>query len=228
MNVTGHLVFTPRSNTITGIPLAQAASTAGVRVAVVFGETMRALHPPETSCWMSLICLSSLASASSTVNFVISGCRVASACMVFQPTWRHGLSTEALEKQTSYGPGLAYLAVSTMVGLSACSHGLSAGPCGVSPRRASCRSYSPWSKNSDFAAGAELPPLPVGVVLAGKSLEHPVKINKPATLAAVHPRFMKTPIGEDLAFTSGEEPILCCLAAGVEPGGGTGFVGVWL
>jgi hypothetical protein len=48
--------------------------------------------------------------------------------------------------------------------------------------------YSFWSKNSDWVAGGAEPP--VGAVVVGKSLEHPVKISKPATLAAVHPSFM--------------------------------------
>ena len=38
MKVVAQSVFTPRSKTMTGTPLSQAASTAGVRVAVVDGE----------------------------------------------------------------------------------------------------------------------------------------------------------------------------------------------
>ena len=48
---------------------------------------------------MSEICLSSLASASTARNLPISSCSSTSACIVFQPTWRHGLSTPAFEKQ---------------------------------------------------------------------------------------------------------------------------------
>ena len=99
MNVTGHCVSTPRSKTITGTSL-HAASTAGVSVAVVFGDTISASHlPPETIDSMSEICLSSFASASTTVNLPISSCSLTSCCIAFQPTWRHGLSTAAFEKQ---------------------------------------------------------------------------------------------------------------------------------
>ena len=42
-------VLTPRSNTMTGTPLAHAASTAGVRVAVVDGETMMASQSPAST-----------------------------------------------------------------------------------------------------------------------------------------------------------------------------------
>src|ERR687891_353422 len=102
MNVTGQSVSTPRSKTITGTSL-HAASTAGVSVAVVFGDTISASHlPPETIDSMSEICLSSFASASTTVNLPISSCSLTSCCIVFQPTWRHGLSTAAFEKQMSY------------------------------------------------------------------------------------------------------------------------------
>ena len=48
---------------------------------------------------MSEICLSSLASASTALKLAISSWSFTSACIVFQPTWRHGLSTAALEKQ---------------------------------------------------------------------------------------------------------------------------------
>ena len=114
MNVTGQSVFTPRSNTITGTPVAHASSTAGVSVAVVLGETIRASQPWPVSDSMSEICLSSDASASSTVNSAISGCSAASACIVVKPTWRHGLSVAALLKHTFHPPpGWAYCAVST-------------------------------------------------------------------------------------------------------------------
>ena len=53
MKVTGHWVRTPRSKTMTGSFL-QAASTAGVSAAVVFGETMsRSQLPLETKASMS-------------------------------------------------------------------------------------------------------------------------------------------------------------------------------
>ena len=86
MNVTGQSVVTPRSNTITGMSLSHAASTAGVSVAVVFGATMMASHlPPEVIDSMSEICLSSFASASTTVNFAISLVLSASAFIVMRP-----------------------------------------------------------------------------------------------------------------------------------------------
>ena len=73
MNVTGQSVSTPRSNTITGIPVSHACSTAGVNVAVVFGETISASHwSPRVRDWMSEICLSSLASASTALKSAIS------------------------------------------------------------------------------------------------------------------------------------------------------------
>src|SRR5208282_5508817 len=72
MKVTGHWVRTPRSNTITG-SFWQAASTAGVSAAVVFGDTIRMSQLPlETSELMSEICLSSLPCASATVNDLMS------------------------------------------------------------------------------------------------------------------------------------------------------------
>ncbi len=67
MKVTGHLVLTPRSKTITGT-LAQACSTAGVSVAVVLGDTISASQPLPSRSVMSEICLSSLLSASATVE----------------------------------------------------------------------------------------------------------------------------------------------------------------
>src|ERR671917_1255493 len=97
MNVTGQSVLTPRSNTITGTFL-QAASTAGVRVAVVFGDTISASQLPPASSSMSEICLSSLASASTALKLAISLWSFTSCCIVVQPTWRQGLLTAALEK----------------------------------------------------------------------------------------------------------------------------------
>ena len=38
MKVTGQSVLTPRSNTMTGLPVSQARSTAGVMAAVLLGE----------------------------------------------------------------------------------------------------------------------------------------------------------------------------------------------
>src|ERR671910_2125850 len=108
MNVTGQSVLTPRSNTITGTFL-QAASTAGVRVAVVFGEMISASHLPPARSSMSEICLSSLASASTARKLAISLWSLTSSCIVVQPTWRHGLLTAAFEKQT-FQP-LAFLAL---------------------------------------------------------------------------------------------------------------------
>src|SRR5829696_100447 len=135
MKVTGHLVLTPRSKTMTGT-FAHACSTAGVRVAVVFGDTISASQPLPSRSVMSEICLSSLLSASATVNDLISGCSLTSACMFLKPTCRHGLPTPALEKHRLYGPGFLYFAVSTVLASSACSHGLSAGPVAVLVRSA--------------------------------------------------------------------------------------------
>src|SRR5271165_3023763 len=100
MNVTGHWVRTPRSNTTTG-SLLQAASTAGVSAAVVLGDTISASQLPlDTKALMSEICLSSLPWASATVKDWMSDLRTSTcACIVVQPTTRHGLSTPALEKQ---------------------------------------------------------------------------------------------------------------------------------
>lgn len=136
MKVTGQSVPTPRSKTMTGT-FGQAPLTAGVSVAVVLGETISASQPFAVSSAMSEICLSSLPSASRTVNSAISLCAATSACMVFQPTWRQGLLVAALEKQRWYGPAFLYLAVSTGLGSMACSHGLSAGPVGCLVRMAS-------------------------------------------------------------------------------------------
>ena len=132
MNVTGQVESTPRSKTMTGRPFRQAASTAGVSVAVVFGDTMSASHPLPSRSLMSAICFWSLPSASTWTNCLIRlFCASTSACMVLKPTCRHGLFRPALEKQILYGPGFLNFAVSTIVGLSTCSHGLSAGPVGV-------------------------------------------------------------------------------------------------
>src|SRR5918999_1091565 len=170
MNFVGQSVLTPRSNTITGMSWLQAASTAGVSVCVVFGDTISAsqLRPARLS--MSEICLSSLASASTERKLPISGWSLTSSCIVFQPTWRHGLSTAALEKQMFQFPLLSALnsAVSTISGSIACSHGLSAGPSGATSRCSSWRSKSSCTKNSDCspvfdccsssAAGCSPPP----------------------------------------------------------------------
>src|SRR4051794_24345044 len=184
MNVTGQSVSTPRSKTITGI-LGQAPVTAGVSVAVVLGETISASQSWPTSSAMSEICLSSLPSASRAVNLLISLCRATSACMVFQPTCRHGLLIAALEKQRWYGPSFLYLAVSIISGAMACSHGLSAGPSAVWPRMASSASKSAWTKNFDCspvpddaaAAGADVEAPGAALVVAGMSLAHPAASN---------------------------------------------------
>src|SRR5690349_23649463 len=151
MNVTGQSVVTPRSKTMTGTSLLHAASTAGVSVLVVFGAMMIASHlPPDVSDSMSEICLSSFASASTTVNFAMSLSLSAAAFMVFRPFWRHGLSDAAFEKQT-FQPELfldLYFAVSTISGSIICSHGVDASPSGVTDRCASCLSMSAWLKNS--------------------------------------------------------------------------------
>ena len=46
MNVVGQSVCTPRSNTITGLPVSQARSTAGVIAAVELGEMMKTSQLP--------------------------------------------------------------------------------------------------------------------------------------------------------------------------------------
>ena len=46
MNVVGQSVWTPRSNTMTGLPVSQARSTAGVIAAVEFGEMMKTSQLP--------------------------------------------------------------------------------------------------------------------------------------------------------------------------------------
>src|SRR5436190_14417765 len=128
MNETGQSVVTPRSKSMTGMPDWQAFSTAGVRAAVVFGETIRESHfLPAIRSEMSEICLSSLPVASTAVKLAISGCSLTSACMSFQPTTRHGLSTPALLKQRLKAPAFLYLAVSAIVALIDCSQGWSAG-----------------------------------------------------------------------------------------------------
>ena len=89
---------------------------------------------------MSEICLSSLASASTARKLAISLWSLTSSCMVVQPTWRHGLSTEAFEKQM-FQP-LAFLAlyfpVETISGSMACVHGVAGSPSGSMSRWASC------------------------------------------------------------------------------------------
>ena len=46
MNVVGQSVWTPRSNTMTGLPVSHARSTAGVSAAVEFGEMMKTSQLP--------------------------------------------------------------------------------------------------------------------------------------------------------------------------------------
>src|SRR5918999_716522 len=108
-----------------GIPESHACSTAGVSVSVVFGETISASQSPErTSDWMSEICLSSEASASTASKLAMSSLSASTcACIVVHPTTRHGLSTAAFEKQMFHGPGVLYCDVSTSLGSIACTHG---------------------------------------------------------------------------------------------------------
>src|SRR5215471_763144 len=131
MWVTGQLVNTPRSKVMTGT-FWQACSIAGVRAAVVLGETIRmSQRCPDNIELMSEICLSSLLSASATMNCAMSCLwRSTSACIVVHSTTRQGLPTPALEKQIRYGPGFLYLDVSIVWPPTYCSHGLPAGPCG--------------------------------------------------------------------------------------------------
>src|SRR6266849_7729749 len=131
MKVTGQSVVTPRSKSMIGIPLAHAFSTAGVSAAVVFGATMIASQPLLARSAMSEICFSSLPVASTYVNcLILVPWTPTSACMVVQPTTRHGLPTSALLKQICQEPAFLYLAVSTYVGWIAWSHGWSAAPSG--------------------------------------------------------------------------------------------------
>src|ERR1700756_4120467 len=113
--------------------LLQACWTAGVSAAVVLGETIRMSHLPlDTKALMSEICLSSLPSASAAVKDLMSAfSRSPCACILVQPTTRHGLSRPAFEKQMLYGPGFLYLVVSTSLPPRFCSQGLPSGPCGV-------------------------------------------------------------------------------------------------
>src|ERR1700730_6622968 len=117
MNVTGQSVVTPRSKMMIGIPVAHAFSMAGVSAAVVFGATMMASQPLVVRSATSEICFSSLLVASTYVNcLILSPWTPTSACIVVQPTTRHGLPTSALLKQICQGPAFLYLVVSTYVG----------------------------------------------------------------------------------------------------------------
>ncbi len=145
MKVTAQSVLTPRSKTITGMPESHAVWTAGVRVAVVEGETMSASHSPEsTNAWMSEICCSSSSAASEWRNSPISpdSWRTSTCCcMVIQPVTRQGLETEAFEKHTvASPPSRAKPAVSTHSGSMAWSHGAAGSPSGSISRWASCSS----------------------------------------------------------------------------------------
>src|SRR6202044_3301662 len=132
----------------------QAASTAGVSAAVVFGETIRASQSPLcTKALMSEICLSSLPCASATLKDLMSSLSTSTcACMLVQPTTRHGLSTPAFEKQMRYGPGFLYLEVSTSLPPRFCSHGFPSGPDGVIFNR-SCAAWNSFG-SSKFCASA--------------------------------------------------------------------------
>src|SRR5256885_8837765 len=165
--LTGQSVVTPRSNTITGTPVWQARSMAGVNALVVFGETISALQPLVCRSVMSVISLSSLPPASSTVNSLISGCSFTSAFMVVRPVTRQGLSSAALEKHRCHLPCFVYFAVSTMDGWIICSQGVFGSPCGAIRRCAIWRSKSAWLKNFDCGAAAEgrLPGWSAGVGL---------------------------------------------------------------
>src|SRR5260370_35032592 len=76
------------------------------------------------------------------------------ACMLVQPTTRHGLSTPALEKQIRYGPGFLYCEVSTSLPPRCCSQGLSAGPPGGIARRA----FGAWDSLGSFKFWPSAPP----------------------------------------------------------------------
>src|SRR5208283_1237387 len=119
-------------------------------------ETMsRSQLPLETKASMSEICLSSLPCASATVKDLMSSFKASTcACMLVQPTTRHGLKRPALEKQIRYGPGFLYCAVSTSLPPRCCSQGLSAGPCGVIRRR----SLAAWNSFGSSKFWASAPP----------------------------------------------------------------------
>ncbi len=161
-------LFTPRSKTITGTPLSQAVSTAGVNVAVVDGEMMMASQSPEsTNAWMSEICWLSSSAASEEEKPPIRPSSIsASACwrMVMEPVTRQGLDTEALEKQTwaFSGSSMANSAVSIHSGSIAWAQGSSSGASGVISRWASCASNSAWSNHSasGVVAAPFSPPAP--------------------------------------------------------------------
>jgi hypothetical protein len=189
MNVVAQSVLTPRSKTITGIPEAQAVSTAGVRVAVVEGEMMRASHSPEsTNAWMSEICWSSSSPASEVRNSPISPASwrtFTCSCMVIQPVTRQGLETEALEKHTvASPPSRVNSPVSTHSGSIACSQGVAGSPSGAMSRWASWASYSDWTNHSS--------PEPSVVASSagsvGVSVVQPVARSSPRAAAAARAR----------------------------------------
>jgi hypothetical protein len=76
--------------------------------------------------------------------------------MVVRPVTRHGLVTEALEKQMCHFPLLAYFVVSTMVGWIIWSQGVAGSPCGAIRRCAIWRSKSAWTKYFDWAVAGAL------------------------------------------------------------------------
>src|SRR5690625_5142250 len=159
MKVTAQSVLTPRSKTITGTPLSQASSTAGVRVAVVEGEMMRAPQSPsEMNDWMSEICWLSSSAASATRNSPItpsSWSTETCSCIVMNPVTRQGLETEALEKHRSCGPSTANSVVSTISSTSIiCIQGSLSSPSGSISIWASSRSKSARTKNSPSSVPA--------------------------------------------------------------------------
>ena len=130
------------------------------------------------------------------MNSAISGWRPTSACIVVQPTCRHGLSTAALEKHTFHPPpGWAYCAVSTYVGWMACSQGASAGPSGSMSRMASWASISSWEKNSEsrppwMSAASSSPPVSPDASVSSESSLHAPASNAAAAITAIHRRFL--------------------------------------
>src|SRR5580698_2938906 len=131
-----------------------AASTAGVNAAVVFGETIKASQSPVwTKALMSEICLSSLPCASAALKDLMSSFSASTcACMLVQPTTRHGLSTPAFEKQMRYGPAFLYFLLMIRLPPRFCSHGFPSGPDGVILRR-SCAAWNSFG-SSKFCADA--------------------------------------------------------------------------
>ena len=97
--------------------------------------------PSATNDSMSEICLLSSSPASAVRNSLMTPFSLSTStccCMVVQPVTRQGLETEALEKQSVWGPSAANSAVSTIsCGSIICSQGVAGSPSGAMSRWAS-------------------------------------------------------------------------------------------